>query len=465
MLLRSIFVEAIMRFRLGALLALAIVAIAQPADAARRALVIGINEYREVSRLQKAVGDANAVRTALEAVGFQVDAALDADRRTFNAAVAAFVGKIQPGDVAVVHYSGHGVELDNENYLLPADIPKPGKGGRDFLKSEAIRLQELVMRVKSAGARTQIFIVDACRDNPFSTTDGRSVGGSRGLAAPVTPGGTFIFFSAGIGETALDRLGPADGAATSVYTRVLIDRLRTPGRSVADVAQDVREEVNALAKSADHEQNPAYYDQLSSRFFFVEPAAGASPARPPAVSAVTTASPPTPPPASPAGGLSEREAYGFAQQIGTREAYDTFLSQFPSGSLAGFARAARDKIVVAAAPPAVQGGWPTAPAAPAATSPGWITPSAPSGGGGPRLIFPDSSQRYLRYEEIARLSKAEMRIARNEIFARRGRVFDSPDLQTHFGRFSWYNPTTKNPSLNAIEQANAQLILSVEQGR
>jgi hypothetical protein len=63
------------------------------------------------------------------------------------------------------------------------------------------------------------------------------------------------------------------------------------------------------------------------------------------------------------------------------------------------------------------------------------------------------------------LSAIELRVARNEIFARRGRYFNSDDLKQHFGTLGWYRPYTWNPSLNAIEEQNVQMLLNAEQHR
>ena len=96
----------------------------------RHALVIGIDAYREITPLKKASGDAEALKSTLEDLGFTVDLVLDADRRALNRAVSEFQSKLAPGDTALIHFSGHGVELDGQNYLLPADIPTPsGQAG------------------------------------------------------------------------------------------------------------------------------------------------------------------------------------------------------------------------------------------------------------------------------------------------------------------------------------------------
>src|SRR5262249_39563078 len=78
------------------------------------------------------------------------------------------------------------------------------------------------------------------------------------------------------------------------------------------------------------------------------------------------------------------------------------------------------------------------------------------------LIFPDSDRRYLTRDDLRRLSREQLRIARNEIYARKGRYFQDANLKAYFSRFSWYRPTTWDVTLNAVEQANVTLIQSLE---
>ena len=331
----------------------------------RHALVIGIDAYREITPLQKAVGDAEALKSTLEDLGFTVDLVVDADRRALNRAVSEFQSKLVRGDTALIHFSGHGVELDGQNYLLPADIPSPKSGQQDFIKAEAISLGDLVQRVASSGAATRIFIIDACRDNPFAQAGSRGVGGTRGLTRVEAPAGTFILYSAGYNQTALDRLNDADAAPTSVYTRVLTEKMTEPGKPLAELAREVRSDVEVLAKSAGHEQRPAYYDELSGQFFFKQ-AEGDKP------SPLPQATPePSPLPQPPS--LGEREAFDAAKAVGTGGAWEAFLRRFPSGFYADMALAARDKLA-RATPPAT-----TAEPAPAAPPPVAPEPPLPSG--------------------------------------------------------------------------------------
>jgi hypothetical protein len=80
------------------------------------------------------------------------------------------------------------------------------------------------------------------------------------------PRGSYVIYSAGAGQTALDRLGEGDANPNSVFTRALLPRLAQPGLSIRDLAQQVRIEVDATARSIGHDQFPAIYDQLAGDF-------------------------------------------------------------------------------------------------------------------------------------------------------------------------------------------------------
>lgn len=234
----------------------------------RVALVIGNDAYDQVPRLDKAVADATAIAKTLAAQGFETVTATDSSRRQMNRSISEFTGKLQAGDTAVLFFAGHGVEIDGENYLLPTDIVAPASGERDFIKSESIALSALLDRVRATGARTTIAIIDACRNNPFRSTTGRSIGGTRGLGRITAPQGTFVIFSAGAGQLALDELTEDEDAENSVFTRLLLPRLAQPDLELRTLVADLRTEVRDLARSVNHQQFPAYYDELLGDFYF-----------------------------------------------------------------------------------------------------------------------------------------------------------------------------------------------------
>ncbi|HET7447470.1 MAG TPA: caspase family protein, partial [Methyloceanibacter sp.] len=112
------------------------------------------------------------------------------------------------------------------------------------------------------GAAVSFFVLDACRDNPLAAAGVRSIGGTRGLTRMDTPKGVFVLFSAGLGQTALDRLGDDDPNPNSVFTRSLVPLLKAPGMTHVALAKRVQRDVDELAATVHHAQQPAYYDQI-----------------------------------------------------------------------------------------------------------------------------------------------------------------------------------------------------------
>lgn len=265
----------------------------------RVALVVGINNYQNLNRLEKATNDARAVAATLQHLGFRVELALDVDRKGFDRAISNFINTITPGAIAYFHYSGHGVSIDNDTYLIPADMELPRSQDREFVKREAVRLSDLIESLKNAKARSRVLVIDACRQNPFAARGVRSIGGSGGIALLPAPEGTLIMYSAADGQTALDGLGPSDREATSVYTRTLLKHLTKPGDTMVEIAREVRREVEDLAKTVGHDQRPSYYDELSDDLRLVPAATGSNAgvaARPPGPPAQSASPAPSAPP-------------------------------------------------------------------------------------------------------------------------------------------------------------------------
>jgi formylglycine-generating enzyme required for sulfatase activity len=240
------------------------------AEAAKRALVVGVNVYDNLgadSQLEKAVNDARAMARAFKSLGFEVEIIENADRRSFNRTWSKFLERLEPRDVAAFQYSGHGVEIDGANYLVLRDAPKPELGAKTMMMSESIAVDRLLREMQERRPQVSLLILDACRNNPFDVSGKRAFGGAGGLARVDPPEGAFVMLSAGARQSALDRLSGADPDQNSIYTRKLLPLLTKPGLSLVDVAQEVRAGVRDLAISAEHEQTPAYYDQLTGKFY------------------------------------------------------------------------------------------------------------------------------------------------------------------------------------------------------
>jgi uncharacterized caspase-like protein len=267
------------------LAALAVVLALLPgmALANRLALVIGNDGYENLPILHKAQNDAAAIADLLGGYGYTVSLLRDADRRSMTKALSDLAADIDPGGEVVFYFAGHGVEISGRNYLIPIDAPAARPEEAAFLTAESIAVDQVLDTIRERGARVTVLILDACRDNPFPQEGTRSLGGSRGLAPVAAPEGTFILFSAGAGQTALDGMGGKDRELNSVFTRSLLRRLDEPGQPIQDIARLVRRDVEELAASVNHKQRPAYYDELTDDFILTDaPSRGAAPLDDPA---------------------------------------------------------------------------------------------------------------------------------------------------------------------------------------
>jgi len=229
----------------------------------RKALVIGNDTYKSITKLLNAREDAKAIATNLTAVGYKVTLQLDLNEKEMRTALRTFSSQVQGGDEVMFFFAGHGVQLGAANYLLPTDI---GGDSEAQVKDEAIQLQRVLDDMTDKKAKFTLAMIDACRDNPFKSA-GRNIGG-RGLAPTTAATGQMVVFSAGTGQQALDRLGNTDKNKNGVFTRTFLKEMQKPGVSIDRIVKNVRNEVAELAKTVGHEQVPAIYDQVLGDFYF-----------------------------------------------------------------------------------------------------------------------------------------------------------------------------------------------------
>src|SRR5215813_8523342 len=258
-----------LRFAIAALFLASFAALAAPAQAEKRvALVIGNNDYKNVSKLQKAVNDARTMGDTLKQLGFSVMVAENQNRAQFSQSLLAFDNAVGPGDTAFFFYAGHGFEIAGQNYLLPTDVPAATEGQEELVRDASVLADRIVERLQKKQVRTSILVFDACRNNPFERSGTRAVAGGGGLA-PMTqlPEGVFSIFSAGYKQTALDRLSNDDNSPNSVFTRTFAKELLLPGENLVEVAQHTRRQVSEMAESIGHKQIPAYSDQMVDNVF------------------------------------------------------------------------------------------------------------------------------------------------------------------------------------------------------
>jgi tetratricopeptide (TPR) repeat protein len=247
-----------------------------PSQPARRALVIGVNAYPNLgpaAQLERAVADADAVGDKLASLGFQVTRFTSASQTTLDALIHGFDDfqkTVAPADMVVLFFAGHGMGLPDGTYLVPSDVREASLQVGASAKRAAIAENELTDALRQAArSGVVVAVIDACRNDIFSKATQRTMGNERGLR-PAETAGIFKLYSASEGETALDRLPGGDGSRNSVFTRVFLKAIGTPGLNLNTLGATVRDEVHELARSADHEQTPAVYDKLigSTRVYF-----------------------------------------------------------------------------------------------------------------------------------------------------------------------------------------------------
>jgi hypothetical protein len=233
------------------------------ADAKRVALVIGNDSYQNAQVLSNARSDAKAMAKALETSGFSVTLKQDLTLKSMKEALRAFKAEVAGGDDALFYFSGHGVQFEGSNYLIPVDVVAQSE---EQVADDSVALQRVLDDLRDQKARFTLAIIDACRENPFK---GAGRGLSRRGLAPVTAAtGQMVLYSAGAGQEALDRLGPHDADPNGVFTRVFIREIKKPGVPADQILKNVRDQVVQMAKSINREQVPALYDQSIGEFYF-----------------------------------------------------------------------------------------------------------------------------------------------------------------------------------------------------
>lgn len=225
----------------------------------RLALVIGNSNY-EKGELKNPVNDARLIASTLDSLDFDVILKENLEtKRDMTAAIREFGTKRSEYDIAFIYYAGHGIQVDDENFLLPTkENFKEEYDVIDF----GVSVQNIMRYLKAQTDQVNILILDACRDNPFESNwnKTRSLKGG-GLAKIPPPTGSLIAFSTDSGQTAPD----GDGE-NSVYTISLSKNMLLEDISIDQVFRNVRAEVLGETDGA---QRPVEATQLTGQTFYL----------------------------------------------------------------------------------------------------------------------------------------------------------------------------------------------------
>jgi hypothetical protein len=330
----------------------------------RVALVVGNAQYAHTPALPNPRNDAQDVADALRRVGFEVTLGYDLDQTRFARTIDEFARALEGADVGLFFYAGHGLQINDKNYLVSTEA----KLESTFLvPSETIEL-DAVIRLMESKANTNLIFLDACRNNPLTdnlkrnlAAINRTVSVGRGLAR-IEPTGrdTLVAFSSAPGQEAADGRG-----RNSPFTASLLRHLPKPGLEVSvmlkEVTADVRQETN-------NAQRPQQLSDMSKAFYFVK-------AEPAVVTATRPAAPTDP--VDPV----DVAFWQSAAAVNECEAIRAYLRRFPNGRFVDLARISERRLCragqeVAVAPPQRPSPPPVTPAL--TPGPAAATPAAPS---------------------------------------------------------------------------------------
>jgi hypothetical protein len=237
------------------------------ANAERRvALVIGNSAYQHATALRNPGNDANDVAEALRKLGFDVQLGVDLDQQGFARTIEQFARTLDEADVGLFFYAGHGVQMNDKNYLVSVNA----KLENEFLlSSETIELDAIVRLMESKVPVNLVFL-DACRNNPLAenlrrslTVLKRSAQLGRGLARMEPTGrDTLIAFSAAPGQEA------ADGSdRNSPFTAALLRHIPKAGLEVSVMLKDVAGDVRRDTRNS---QRPQQLSDMTKAFYFAK---------------------------------------------------------------------------------------------------------------------------------------------------------------------------------------------------
>lgn len=223
----------------------------------RIALVVGNQSYDSVVALDNPVADSALIAAKLAEKGFEVTQLADAGQSELNRAIAQFGRDLRAaGDEAtgLFYYAGHGVQSFGANYLLPVDVALTDAADLSLV---AVRADAVLRQMASAQNRTNIVILDACRNNPFEDIPDMD---DNGLAEMKAPAGTFMAYSTAPGSVAVD-----GASANSPFTEALASAIDNPGATIEQALKEVRSKVIAATNG---QQTPWDTSSLMGDFAF-----------------------------------------------------------------------------------------------------------------------------------------------------------------------------------------------------
>lgn len=318
---------SIQSFRIVSLILLLFVALHASAKQARHALLIGNAKYQHAPELINTLNDVEDVAKLLKKAGFEVTQVKDTDLDSMLDAVDKFITKVRQSDgVAMFYYSGHGIQFNGENYLIPIDA-RLKRSSR--VRYEAFSVSDFINRMGNRGPEAiNLVVLDACRDNPFSRS--RSIG-TKGLARLENfPESTLILYATKYGDTASDNPQGRNG----LFTKHLKKELAKPGVHVDEAFNNVAQ---GVIRESGNKQHPWKEGVLFKKLKLFEKA---KPKEKPLVAAKsqTVVKIAAMESNNQIDKVNDLQFWKWTQQTNTAKAYELYLQNYPQGSFAAIAQ-------------------------------------------------------------------------------------------------------------------------------
>lgn len=245
-----------MKRKIGTLLLLC-VCLCQTYAEKRLALIIGNSEYGKNNYLENPVHDADDVSSKLFNLGFEVTKLKDGTLRQMDEFISDFGRRAKSYDVVLFYYSGHGLQSQGGNYLMPIDAELDSEAD---VRYKCLPLNLLLDKLDESNCPMKIVILDACRNNPFLKRWYRG-DNARGLAYVNPPKDTFVTFSTAAGSVALDGTG-----RHSPFTKAFLETLDVPNLSLLEFFNEVGKKV--LAETNGGQDPWMNHSTMKGNFYF-----------------------------------------------------------------------------------------------------------------------------------------------------------------------------------------------------
>jgi caspase domain-containing protein/tetratricopeptide repeat protein len=222
----------------------------------RLALVIGNAKYPDAEApLREPINDARDVADELKRDGFTVEIGENLNGDQMRRAFDRLYSKVKPGSVALLFFSGFGIESGRQSYMIPVDAQiwtEPD------VRRDGFSLEKVLGEINSRGAGVKIALIDASRRNPFER---RFRSFSAGLAPVIAPNGTLVMYSAALSSVVAD-----NGGDRSLFVRELLKEIRVPDLTAEETLNRTRVGVTRASRS---EQVPWISSSLAEDFSFI----------------------------------------------------------------------------------------------------------------------------------------------------------------------------------------------------